>query len=280
MPAIIERMVKPSIWAEAELGIRLDPWQKTALDCTSRFQLWNCSRQSGKSLMLAVRALHQAAEFSNSLALILSASMRQATETFHKVLSLYRTMDNPPERLDDSSSVMTLKNGSRILVLPGSEGTVRGYSAPDVIMLDEAAHIPDALYYAIRPMLVTSGGQLILSSSPFAKLGFFWEVWKARKQAPEWWWCEVPWTDCPRIDETMIEADRRAMSREVFDREYNCQFMDVVGGLFSSEDLEAMRFRTSANFDISPWKLPDIEGESKPDRIREALTARGVGRPL
>jgi len=182
MATVVERMVKPSIWTIEELGLVPDPWQAEALDNNSRFQLWNASRQSGKSLMLAVRALHQASEFSGSLSLILSASLRQSLETFRKVLDLYRQMNHPIKRLDDSQSVMTLENGSRVLCLPGSEGTVRGYSAPQLVALDEAGHIQDALYFSIRPFLVTSGWTLILSSTPFAKLGFFGKSGKTERK--------------------------------------------------------------------------------------------------
>ena len=59
-----------------------------------------------------------------------------------------------------------------MLSLPGSEATVRGFSAPALVVEDEAARVPDALYRTIRPMLATApAGRLILLSTPFGQPG-------------------------------------------------------------------------------------------------------------
>ena len=50
-------------------------------------------------------------------------------------------------------------HGSRVVSLPGTGDTVRGFSAPDLIVEDEAGFVEDSFYTAIRPMLATSGGQ-------------------------------------------------------------------------------------------------------------------------
>ena len=56
---------------------------------------------------------------------------------------------------------MELANGSRIISLPGSEKTVRGYSAVSLVIMDEAARVPDELLQAVRPMLATTSGRFI-----------------------------------------------------------------------------------------------------------------------
>jgi hypothetical protein len=43
---------------------------------------------------------------------------------------------------------------------PGNEDTVRGYSGATLLLIDEAARVPDALYAAVKPMLATSGGEM------------------------------------------------------------------------------------------------------------------------
>jgi hypothetical protein len=48
---------------------------------------------------------------------------------------------------------LELANGSRILSLPGSERTVRGYAAADLVVIDEATRVDDELISAVRPML-------------------------------------------------------------------------------------------------------------------------------
>lgn len=249
------------------------PYQADAVDSYARNQVWLWGRQTGKSTSDAVLALHQAVLFSGSLVLLLSASLRQSSELFRKVVEMYHRLKHPPKRLDDSSSLMTLQNGSRIVCLPGSEGTVRGYSAPELVILDEAAQAPDALYHAVRPMLLTSRGKLVLSSSAFAKLGFFWDIWRDRRTLPEWDTHEVTVDRCPGVDHQKLEEDRRAMGAAVFAREYYNAFMALQGTLFSAEDIAAMRSQTAKNYDISAWNLPRV-GEIGSAEWRKELTIK------
>ena len=70
----------------------LDPWQEKLLRSDSSRILLNCSRQSGKSTMAAIIALHQALSWPSSLVLILAPAERQAKELFTKVAQAYRVL--------------------------------------------------------------------------------------------------------------------------------------------------------------------------------------------
>ncbi len=72
---------------------------------------------------------------------------------------------------------LRLENGSRIVSLPGTEGTVRGFSGVALLIVDEASRVDDALYHAVRPMLAVSHGKLVLLSTPWGKRGFFYREW-------------------------------------------------------------------------------------------------------
>ena len=54
-------------------------------------------------------------------------------------------------------------NGSRIVSLPGTEGTIRGYAAASLIVIDEAALWPTSCWLSVRPMLAVSNGKLVAS---------------------------------------------------------------------------------------------------------------------
>jgi|SRR5215217_1354040 len=71
-----------------EAGLEPDPWQRDLLRSTSDRVLLNCSRQSGKSTMTAVIALHLALYHPGSLRLCLAPALRQSQELFGKVLGL------------------------------------------------------------------------------------------------------------------------------------------------------------------------------------------------
>ena len=78
-----------------ELGIVPDPWQGEFLGSSADRVLLNCSRQSGKSTMSAVIALHRALYHPGSLVLCLAPALRQSQELFGKIAGFYRDLGRP-----------------------------------------------------------------------------------------------------------------------------------------------------------------------------------------
>jgi hypothetical protein len=217
------------------LGIIPDRWQRNLLRSDSDHVILNCCRQSGKSSMSAVIALHKAVYSPDSLTLILAPAERQAKETFGKVLTLYRKLGHaiPPDSYRKLG--LQLTNSSRIEALPGSERTIRGFSGVDLLILDEASRVDDGLYYAIRPMLAVSGGALMMLSTPAGRRGVFYEEWTS---GIGWERYEVSVEDVPRITPEFVAEERRALPRRVFDQEYRCQFVEVEDAVFALEDVQ------------------------------------------
>src|SRR5918992_1816339 len=159
------------------LGLEPDPWQEDLLRSTSDRVLLNCCRQSGKSTMSGIVTLHRALYHPGSLILCLAPALRQSQELFGKVLGFYRDLGRPVAPQAERKLSLELENRSRIITLPGSEKTVRGFSGAALLVVDEAARVDDSLYYAVRPMLAVSGGSLMMLSTPFGKRGAFFEEW-------------------------------------------------------------------------------------------------------
>jgi len=140
-----------------------------------------------------------------------------------------------PEKVEDSKLYMTLNNGSRILSLPAKEMTIRGYTA-DLIVVDEAAQVTDELFLSIRPMLATTGGALMLLSTPRGKRGFFHGIWT--KGGPGWERYEVKAEECPRIPKSFLEEERSNMPPRWYTQEYCCSFEENVDSLFDYDMVE------------------------------------------
>jgi hypothetical protein len=186
----------------------------------------------------AALALLTALLIPNSLTLLLSPTLRQSGELFRdKVLRLFHALGKPvaPTRL--TALTLELAHGSRIVSLPGEEGTVRGYSGVSLLVIDEAARVSDELYRSVRPMLATSRGRLVALSSAWAKRGWFYEEWSGK--AP-WHRVKVTARDCTRIDPVFLEEERAALGETWFSMEYEAEFADVVSSLFRPEDVKAM----------------------------------------
>jgi hypothetical protein len=195
------------------------------------------SRQSGKSTVSAALAL-KTALLSESLVLLVSPSLRQSAELLLKVLALYRDIGRPipTARPKDNALRLDLANGSRILSLPGTEATIRGFSGPALIVADEAARIEDSLIAAIRPMLAVSNGSLICVSSAYAKTGWFYEEWIGENR---WERVCVKATDCPRISPDFLAEERKALGPRYFGAEYLCEFGELTDSVFKYEDITA-----------------------------------------
>jgi hypothetical protein len=132
---------------------------------------------------------------------------------------------------------MTLANGSRVVSLPGEEQTVRGFSGVRLLIVDEAARVPDPLYAAARPMLVVSKGRLIAASTPFGRRGWFWEAWSG---AEDWRRVKVAASQCPHITPEFLTEERKAIGERWFKQVYLCDFLEAI----PPADADALRMHT------------------------------------
>jgi hypothetical protein len=218
------------------LELEPDGWQEELLRSTSDRMLLNCSRQSGKSTMTGVIALHRALYHPGSLVLCLAPALRQSQELFGKVLGFYRDLDRPVSPQGERKLSLELENGSRIVTLPGSEKTIRGFSGTSLLILDEAARVDDELYFAVRPMLAVSGGALMMLTTPYGKRGVFYKEWTSGRG---WERYEVPSRECPRISEAFLEEERNAPPPFMYRQEYECSFEDTEDQVFTSELIDS-----------------------------------------
>jgi hypothetical protein len=218
------------------LGIEPDAWQAELLRSSSDRVLLNCCRQSGKSTMSALIALHRALYRPGSLVLILAPAERQAKETFGKVAEMYSSLGERVAPDSYRKLGMELTNRSRIEALPGTEKTVRGFSGVDLLILDEAARVDDGLYFAVRPMLAVSRGALMMLSTPYGKRGIFYEEWT---QGRGWQRFRITAKECPRISPKFLEEEQRSLPAWVFRQEYECSFEETEDAVFAAADVEA-----------------------------------------
>lgn len=220
------------------VGADPDPWQRDVLLEPWDRALLNVTRQGGKSLTVAALALHTALYRSGALVLVLAPARRQSKETLQKAWALYRSAGRPVAVDNRSELRVRFDNGSRIVALPGEEKTVRGYSDVDLIVADEAARVPEALYRTVRPMLAVSGGRLVALSTPWGRRGWFFEAWTDPGQ--KWRRVKVTAPECPRITDDFLRQERREMPESWFRSEYLCEFTDTVDSVFSMTDVDAM----------------------------------------
>ena len=257
--------LNPAYYLE-EMGLTPFDWQYEALDPTIKNLLLLCARQTGKSVTASVLGLSTAKHYPYSLIPIISHSQDKSKELMKKIDIMMPLDPYLPELVHDAVFEKEFSNGSRIIALPGSEKSVRGYSGPKLIIVDEAARVLDDTYRAARPMMVGGDTKLIVLSTAFGKRGFFWEAWENGKH-----WkkilVRIPWdikdgkhfVPAPPLSKLKAYWKERGVSayystrhtldflKEEYDegggelwirQEYLCEFLNVGGGIFSDEDWE------------------------------------------
>jgi len=218
------------------LDFEPDERQAEVLNSEAKRGILNCTRQWGKSTVGAAKAVHRACTRAKSLVLVASPTQRQSAEFLRKAAEMMMTMRMAPRGDGDNENSLLFPNGSRIVGLPGIEGTVRGFSKVSLLLIDEASRVEDAMYKALRPMLAVGNGDLWLMSTPYGKRGFFYEAWT--HGGDDWLRVSVPATECARIPKEFLEEERREMGGAWFRQEYGCEFADSGAGVFDRDVVE------------------------------------------
>ena len=268
----ISESLDPALYAR-RVGFDPYEWQTKALDPTRHRIALLSARQVGKSTVVAVRAVHTAIFHPRSLIIIVSPSQQQSRELMIKIEDVL-AMDGTLQMENDAAFEKVFTNKSRIVALPGTERSTRGYSNPKLIIIDEAARVLDETYKALRPMMVGGKTDLILLTTPFGKRGFFHKVWE--DTAERWTKIEVPaaWRlvngellvpepeqqyrarrakkgilgfYSPRHTEAFMREELEEMKDSAwFNQEYGVEFVDPEGGLFDMDAvLESLDESTS-----------------------------------
>ena len=234
------------------VGIDPDPWQMEVLASEHPRKILCCGRQTGKSTVGAVLAVHKAITCAGSTVLVGAPGERQAKLLFSKAASLYKRAGYPLPAHSERRTGLEISNGSIIEALPAVERTTRGYSV-DLLLVDEAAAVPDLDYHGILPALIATQGEQVLLSTPRGKRGFFHELWHS---GDDWQRVMVRSDEVGRIREGDLEVFRRTMPEQFFRQEFHCEWLDTEGGLFSYDDIQAA---LAAGEDVEALQIGDDE---------------------
>jgi hypothetical protein len=168
-----------SLWAAESFDFWPDRTQESLLDGSEKRLLLLTTRQWGKSTVAAIRALWQALFFPGSLILIVGPVANQSCELTRKIYHFAGRLGIPLHGGGAGQRAAVFPNGSRIVGLSEMPENVRGYSAPSLILIDEAAFYDgDEILESIFPMLATQpAGVMWIMSSSGRQTGFFYNLW-------------------------------------------------------------------------------------------------------
>lgn len=220
----------PVEFAEKLFKFKPTPYQAKLLRDKSKRIVVKWSRQAGKTTTIALRAIWYATAHPKTLTLIVAPSLRQSmimSDRVHDHLAslpkgLFKKLISKLQR-----TVITFSNGSRIIALPNSPQLLRGYTSHQVIC-DEAAFFKDdelVFYNVLYPMLATTDGVLIASSTPWNTDSVFYKFC----QSPEFSKHFITWRDVVKaglVKPDFIREMREQLPLEQFQREFEAQFVE------------------------------------------------------
>ena len=179
----LRKLKDPLVFARDLLGVKLFDYQVEMLQSTDRKLHIRKGRQVGASFILALKCVIWCILHEESTVAIISPSQRQSSLVFKYIRDIFHSHELLAPEISNkesrySQTVIMLPNGSTIYSLPcGNDGrTIRGISIPtgSIMIVDEAAFIPEKVWEAID-YFTALGGQEIISSTPLGKHGRFYD---------------------------------------------------------------------------------------------------------
>lgn len=214
----------------------LDEWQKEALHTNGNLSI-RAGRQVGKSTVISRKAVNFALENKGVKVLIIAAAQREASFLFEKVRVELEQIEFNVFGEKPTQTKILLKNGSEIHALPtGRTGfLIRGQTI-DLLIADEAAYIPELVWLSVIPMIVVSRttrnfGWIWLLSTPFGNTGYFYESFRD----PNFKNFHISSEDCPRIDKSFLEKEKRRLTSNQYRQEWGGEFIDSIDKFFPTE---------------------------------------------
>lgn len=225
-----ENTDKATVFAKTFLKFEAKDYQAELLDDPSKRIAVIWPRQSGKSTTLAARMIWYAATHERTLSLIVAPGLRQSMILMDRIQAFIMGMPRPIRRKLISKmqrTVIWFKGGSQIVALPNSPNLLRGYTAHQVLC-DEAAFFRDdelVFYNVLFPMLQTTDGTLIVSSTPWGKNSVFYRF----VQSSDFHKHKINYEkviDAGLATRAFIDEMRRNLPIERFRREFEAEFVE------------------------------------------------------
>lgn len=225
-----------------DAGLEPDPHQVELLRCTARNILVTWPRQSGKSQCLAAVALHSTYFDPGDVIILAGEKQKQAREVFDKAATLHARLAEvgAVPGMELVGDEMKFENRSRLLAVPSTVESIRGYAARTAIV-DEAAFTEDGTLAKVSPMLTTTNGRLICASTPNGASGWYHDSWHSPD--PGWYRLTVSVEEMlayprPRLTLEELERQRRILTPLQFRQEFGLEWLDGDQQFFPTETIE------------------------------------------
>lgn len=225
---------------EIKHNLTLFKWQKDVI--ATLYQHWRdyihvvkSKRQCGKSLLLEIILLKTAIERKSSTSILLSPTLEQARKIFKELKNILLNIPQLCYSFNEVNLNIQLTNYSQILFRSAEQReSLRGYTVTGIYCIDEAAFIPDNIFYETLAWVNVSSAPVVICSTPKHKTGFFYKYFclgqEVGNRVISYDW--ATYDTSALLTNEKLEQYKIQVPTSQFTTEFLGQFLDESGGVF------------------------------------------------
>lgn len=207
-----------------------------------RFWVHIAARRTGKSYAAAILAFAKLLE-PNQQVMVVAPNFSLSSIIWDYVTDLIKKMDIEVDRFNQKDKIVKLINGSIFRLLSANNRDSLVGRAANLLIIDEAAIIPDDEYYIrdLRPALSTfRDSRCLWISTPRGKDNYLYSYY-LRGQDPEfedWGSALFTWRSNPLLSEKDVNEAKHSMTRALYAQEYECDWTTTEAQIYEFIDME------------------------------------------
>ena len=195
-------------------------------------------RQSGKTFFCVCLLAETALRYPGCTSAVIEPTLSQSRNVFNTLVKAFKHT-NLITQANASLLSIAFSNGSEIIFKSTEQGEGnRSFTVSGVLILDEAAYLPDEGIYTILPFVNAHNAPIVVCSTPFMQEGYFYDMVKMATEKPSDKLRFFDWAKHSEIgrflDDERKEFYRQTMSRNKYTTEVLGEFLSSDGLLFTN----------------------------------------------
>jgi hypothetical protein len=206
-----------------------------------------CCRQSGKTTVVSVFALHYALFNDNKVIGLVSNKEKSAIMILGRLKRMYEALPSwlKPGVVSYNKTSIEFDNGTEIIVSATSPDAFRGRTI-NVLIMDELAFVPpnaaNDFFASNYPTISASKeGIIIIISTPNGMFNLFHKLYSsAEAKTNTFIPTKVTWREVPGRDDIWAKEQRRNLTEEQFLQEFEVKFIGSTSTVIDANVLEIL----------------------------------------
>lgn len=147
---------------------------------------------------------------------------------------------------------ITFINGSEILFRSMAQGnSLRGLTCQNLLVIDEAAYVSDDQISEVMPFVNANNASILCCSTPFARQGYFYEVYNIGQTNYNPNVKSFDWSHDPDVGQFLTDERKafykKTMSRQMYTTEVLGEFLSDDGMLFTNIQSNIIDYKPNAD---------------------------------